>query len=283
MKRVGFLATLIFILPFVIYGYTSPGKPQGFVNDFAKILPNETVNSLNQNLTNFQKETTIEVAVVTVPTLDNESIEMYAVKLFEEWGIGDEEKDNGVLFLIAPNDREVRIEVGYGLEGVLTDAQSNGIIQKIVLPEFRNNNYESGIVEGTQAIIEVVKVEADYSQPETSEAGPLSFLWNYGFIFFVVLSSILGRSKSWWLGGVFGAVAGIVIGIIYGFLFNGIFAIIGLTLFGLFIDYILSKGGGGRGGPWIGGIGGGGGGMGGGGFGGFSGGASGGGGASGRW
>jgi uncharacterized protein len=279
MKRVGIIATLL-LIPFILFGYTSPGKPAGFVNDFAKIISSETTSSLNQTLTNFNSETTIEIAVVSIPSLGDESLETYAVKLFEEWGIGKKGSDNGVLLLVAPNEKKVRIEVGYGLEPVLTDAQSSGIIQKVILPEFRNNDYDTGIKNGTEAIINVVKSEADYSENKNSSPGVLQGLWNFGFIFFVVLASILGRTKSWWLGGVVGAVAGIIIGIVYGFIFIGILSIVGLTLFGLLIDYIFSKGGGhGPHGPWTGGMGGGSTG----GFGGFGGGRSGGGGSSGSW
>lgn len=277
MKRVGFLATLIFIIPTILFGYTSPGKPQGFVNDFAHILSPETVTSVNQSLTDFSNQTTIQVVVVTIPELKDEVIETYAVKLFEDWKMGDKEKDNGVLLLIAPNEKKVRIEVGYGLEGVLTDAQSYGIIQDVILPEFKTSNYDAGVSSGVNAIMSVVKSEADYSQ---STQGQSNRDWgNLIFVGFVVLASILGSTKSWWFGGVVGGIFGIIIGFIYGFVFAGILSIIGLTLFGLLLDFILSKGGG-RGGPWIGGMGGG---SGGGGFGGFGGGSSGGGGASGSW
>ncbi len=261
------------------YAFTSPGKPQGFVNDYANLLSKEQKANLETTLSDFNKTTTVQITVVTIPDLVDETIESYAVKLFEEWGIGDKNKDNGVLFVTALNDRKTRIEVGYGLEGVLTDAQSNGIIQKIVLPEFRNNDYEKGIVDGTQAIISVVKSEADYSTPVSSRAS-WDFIYNYGFIAFIILASVLGRSKSWWLGGVFGGIAGIVIGIIYGFFFVGIIAIPILILTGLLFDFIVSKGGGHGGGFWGGGFGGR---SGGGGFGGFSGGSSGGGGSSGSW
>ncbi len=284
MKRAFLLATTLFFASTVfVLAYTSPGKPQGFVNDYAETISPSIQAQLEQQLSAFSKETTIQIAVVTVPTLGDEVIEMYAVKLFEEWGIGGSEKDNGVLFLIAPNDREVRIEVGYGLEGVLTDAQSNGVIQKIIIPAFREGKMEEGIVSGTQAIIDVTKSEADYSaEPETSTAsGILYFLQHYGFVIFIVLASVLGSTKSWWLGGVVGGIAGIVIGFIYGFLFTGILSIIGLTVLGLIIDFLFSKGGG-SGGGFMGGFGGRGGGSGG-GFGGFGGGMSGGGGSSGRW
>lgn len=287
MKRVLFLASLIVLLGVSsVHAYTSPGKPQGFVNDFANTLSSDAHNLLEQKLSEFNSQTTIQIAVVTVPVLGNETIETYAVRLFEEWKIGQEDKDNGVLFLIAPNDRKVRIEVGYGLEGVLTDAQSNGIIQKIVLPEFKNENMEAGIVKGTEAILSVVKSEADYSKVGTAENsidwGKLIYA---GWFMIVIAGSILGRTKSWWLGGVLGAVGGIIIiGFIFGLLFTvkGIISIIGVTLLGLLIDFIASKGHGKGGGGFWGGFGGGSHG-GGGGFGGFGGGSSGGGGASGRW
>ncbi len=284
MKRATLLALSVFIFSAAsAAAYTSPGKPQGFVNDYAETISSSVQTELEQRLSAFSKETTIQIAVVTVPSLGDETIEKYAVKLFEEWGIGGEAKDNGVLFLVAPNDRQVRIEVGYGLEGALTDAQSNGIIQKIIVPAFREGKMEEGIISGTQAIIDVVKSEADYStDPEASPAsGIIYFLQHYGFVLFIIIASILGRTKSWWLGGVVGGVIGIIIGFIFGFFFTGILSIIGLTILGLIIDFLVSKGGGHGGGFW-GGFGGGHGGSGG-GFGGFGGGMSGGGGSSGRW
>ena len=102
MKRALFLASLIlFVCVSITHAYTSPRKPKGFVNDFAKIMNNEQVSSLEKALSDFNSQTTAQISVVTVPSLIDETIETYAVKLFEEWGIGDKEKDNGVLFLIA--------------------------------------------------------------------------------------------------------------------------------------------------------------------------------------
>lgn len=281
MKKVAIIATLILFFASISYAYTSPGKPQGFVSDYAGIL-GDSAKALNQKLSDFDSQTTIEVAVVTIPSLGDETVEAYAVKLFEEWGIGDKEKDNGVLFLIAPNERKVRIEVGYGLEGVLTDAQANGIIQKIVIPEFKAGNMQKGIMDGTDAIISVVKSEADYSHDDFSSEGSI---WQVFFFFLLwtpsFFGSLLSRTKSWWLGGIIGAVVGIIMGFIFGFFYTGIISIIVLALLGLFFDYVVSKhgprgpggffGGGGFGGRSSGG------------FGGFSGGSSGGGGSSGSW
>ncbi len=289
MKRVAIIATLIISFSAsYVYAYTSPGKPQGFVNDFAKVLSVEQVSTLNKTLSDFSSQTTNQISVVTIPALGDETIETYAVKLFEEWKIGQKGRDNGVLFLIAPTDKKVRIEVGYGLEGVLTDAQSNGIIQKIILPEFKVGNIEKGIVNGTNAILSVVKSEASYSIPEQSITNKANFNYWELVIYFIFLIGfslvrIMAKSKSWWLGGVLGGLIGIVAFITTG-LIIWVFITVVLILVGLLIDFLLSKFVGdkfGRGGGFWGGFGGGG--SGGGGFGGFGGGGSGGGGSSGSW
>ncbi len=286
MKRVGIISTLclLFFTPFLVSAYQSPGKPQGFVSDFAGILSPGAKSSLESSLSSFQKETSLEIAVVTIPSLGDETIETYAVKLFEEWGIGDKEKDTGALLLVAPNERKVRIEVGYGLEGSLTDAQSNGIIQTIVLPAFRANDYEKGITEGARAMMEVVRGEGNYvpvDRTSDTQKGIFYFIQHFGFIILFIVISIFASTKSWWLGGILGAGTGIVIGF-FSTIFIGVISTVVLTLVGLLVDYLASKGGGrgGRGGFW-GGFGGGS--FGGGGFGGFSGGSSGGGGSSGSW
>ena len=106
MKKVALFATIIFAFSITIANaFTSPGKPQGFVNDYANILSKENKDQIESKLNDLNNKTTIQVAVVTINSLDNETIVTYAVKLFREWGIGNSEKDNGVLFLIAPNER----------------------------------------------------------------------------------------------------------------------------------------------------------------------------------
>lgn len=278
------LSVLIFI-PLFAFAYQSPGKPQGFVSDFAGILSPESKSSLEVVLNSFQKETTIEIAVVTIPTLGDETLETYAVELFEEWGTGDEKNDRGALLLVALEEREVRIEVGYGLEGALTDTQANAIVQKVIIPSFKEGDFEKGIEDGTAAMMQVVKGEGEYIETSGNSSNFLLRLFReFGFIILFILLSVFASTKSWWLGGVVGAVAGIAVGVFSG-IFAGIIATIALTGLGLLIDFIVSKGGkGGRGGGFWGGFGGGSmGGSGGGGFGGFGGGMSGGGGASGRW
>jgi len=287
----------------VAHAYTNPGKPVGFVNDFAQMLASADRQALEAKLTAFQKETTNEIAVVTIPSLEGDTVENFAVKLFEDWKIGNTDKDNGVLLLIAAKEHDIKIEVGYGLEGALTDAQSYWIIQNQIVPAFRASNYYAGINATVDEIIGATKGE--FTVPNVGEATQannapwwLRLLFSPPgafFLFFVITwgSSILARSKSWWMGGVVGGVIGIIVTLFTGFLFSGFVTLVILIPLGLLFDFAVSRAYEqsrkmGRRPPWwggggMGGFGGGGRGFGGGGFGGFGGGGSGGGGSSGKW
>ena len=263
--------------------YVSPGRPTGHVNDFAGILTVGEKSSLEDRVGNYARPAGLEMAIVTVPTLGGDTIENYAVKLFEEWGIGQKLKDNGILLLVAPTEREVRIEVGYGLEPYLTDAESSYIIRTVITPAFKSGDYAGGMRSAVDAIEGAVNADPSDIQAEPEAANLGIDIETVFIIFFVLVMQVLPvmmYSKSWWLGGVVGFVLGLIIWSIY---IGAVFAIVGLIL-----DYILSKKYGGKmphgrgpGGIFFGG--GGLGGRGGGGFGGFGGGMSGGGGASGRW
>jgi uncharacterized protein len=287
------------------YAYTTPGAPTGFVTDFAQIFTADQKQTLEQSLTDFEVQTTHEISVVTIPTLAGDTIENYANELFADWKIGKEGVDNGVLLLIALEDKKVRIEVGYGLEGALTDAESKYIIDKVIIPAFKNGQFAEGLQAGAetikQAIVdEVVVASGASAKSRTGFAGfiekalniilgALDFFIVIGIVLFQLITSILAKSKAWWHGGVLGGLVGIAI-LFFAGLSIGIISTIVLVVFGLLIDYHVSKSyevfkaGGTR--PWFMSIGGGNGGgwsRGGGGLGGFGGGSSGGGGASGGW
>ena len=133
---------------------------RGHVNDFAATLTADDRAYLEDFLRTLERDTSAEVVLVTVTSLDGLSIEEYAARVFAEWGVGDEAKDNGVLLLVAPSERRVRIEVGYGLEGSLPDGLAGEIIRTAILPEFREGNLRRGIGRGLDRISRIVRGDA---------------------------------------------------------------------------------------------------------------------------
>lgn len=288
MKRISFALGLL-LLPIALFAYSNPGEPTGFVNDFASILFPADKTTLETKLSDLEKSTGNEVSIAIIPSLEEDTIENFAVNLYKDWGLGKRGIDNGALVLVSIADRQIRIEVGYGLEPTLTDITTSRIISETITPLFKKGDYAGGLSAGVDQIVAVLNGEV-LSPSTPARSLPFSSNFFYFILFgFVYLASILGRSKSWWMGGIVGGIVGIIIGFIYGFLYTGIIAAVVLIPFGLLFDFLVSRSyekhkTNGTVLPWwIGGGGGGGGGFGGGGFGGFGGGMSGGGGSSGRW
>ncbi len=125
----------------------------GRVVDNAEILGAETKRNLTARLKAHEAETGNQIAVLTVPTLEGESIESYAEQVFNVWKLGQKGKDNGVLLLVAPAERRLRIEVGYGLEGTLTDVAASRIVRNVITPRFKEGRFDAGIEEGVAAVI----------------------------------------------------------------------------------------------------------------------------------
>ncbi|QOD65038.1 YgcG family protein [Ochrobactrum sp. MT180101] len=132
----------------------------GRVVDAAGIIDPAERQQLTQKLADFEAKSSDQVVVVTVPSLNGEDIETYSNRLFRAWALGQKQENNGILLVVAPNDRKVRIEVGYGLEGVMTDALSSVIINGTIIPEFRTGNYSNGIVQGVDGILSVLSGDA---------------------------------------------------------------------------------------------------------------------------
>ncbi|MCX6779442.1 MAG: TPM domain-containing protein [Candidatus Magasanikbacteria bacterium] len=300
MKKITALVLSFLFFPQLVFAYYNPGQPTGFVNDFAGVIDSGAKTKLESDLQKFEIDTKHEIAVVTIKSLQDDTIENFAVKLFEDWKIGKKGADNGVLLLVALDDRKMRIEVGYGLEGALPDATAYQIINQIIKPEFQAGDYTKGIVDGTSAIMAAVKgedvsslVAASSNETGTSKAlgkvfGELAYFIFIAVFFFIrILTYKLSQSKRWWPGGLLGVGFGLVISLfVVGFALSMLWWGLAFGLFGLLMDYVMSKKGPPKGGPgggmFWGGFGGGGG-SGGGGFGGFGGGGSGGGGSSGSW
>ena len=275
------MPVLYLLLVSPVLAYTSPGAPTNFVSDFADILTSEQEADLNTRLTTLASGEGSEIAIVTVPNLGGDTVEEYAVSLFTEWGIGKATEDNGLLLLVAVEERELRIEVGYGLEGTITDAQAYWIINDVITPSFKTGDYYTGISGAVDKVTEAITGSVVLPSAEETNADIGQFGQNFGVLIETLLFliiPILAMTSSFWLGGVIGLALGFYAGTLIGtFEISVILAII-LGIIGLIVDFIVSRGGFGGGGGRFGGGGGRSG-----GFGGFGGGRSGGGGASGRW
>jgi uncharacterized protein len=153
------LAALLWVLCQEVPGAAFP-RPSGHVNDFAGVLTADDRAYLENFLRTLERDMSAEVVVVTVTSLDGMAIEEYAARLFADWGIGDDAKDNGVLLMVAPAERRVRIEVGYGLEGSLPDGLAGEIIRTAILPEFQQGNLRRGIGRGLDRISRIVRGDA---------------------------------------------------------------------------------------------------------------------------
>lgn len=229
-----FISLSIFLArPYVLLSARPyPIRPKGYVTDIAHIITPTDKNNLELMAKELEEKTTAQIAIVTIKTTSPDDIEMYAVNLFEKWGIGQKDKDNGVLLLVAVEDRRLRIETGYGLEGALPDVVCNRIIQEVIIPEFKAGRYSQGIFRGASAIIYLVAKEygveiadRNISQlpPLPAKRSPLSVLLEFIFTFVILLlfismrMGLLGwflllstghRRGGFWYGGGFGGASG---------------------------------------------------------------------------
>lgn len=251
------LAFLCLALSFVSKAQDIPDRPNPprLVNDFAGVLSSREVADLEQMLVAFDDSTSNQIAIVLIKSLNNYPLENYSTELFRKWGIGNKKTNNGILILAAIDDRKIRIETGYGLEGAVPDIVANSIIRNDIAPNFRSGDYFEGLKNASASLIKAAAGE--YQPPEgygnrkkNDGKGIGTFIF-VAIIILIILANINRRG-----GGGFMSRRG----------YRGF----GPTVFwpGGW------TGGGGGGGGWSGG---------GGGFGGFGGGSSGGGGASGSW
>jgi uncharacterized protein len=218
-----FFLTIIFCFSLLASTSGQPKiSPHGgvWVHDQAGVLSGAVKAQLEALLQAHRDSTSNQIAVLIVPSLDGGDIDGYAVEVFKEWKLGQAGKDNGVLFLVAMQERQMRIEVGYGLEGVLTDAMSSRINRNEVAPFFREGNYEGGIQAGVVAIIKTIAGEYVNENPipsrKKSKRSP------FGSIIFIIIMLIVmsrrnkgggGRGGGgYWtaamLGGMMGGMGG---------------------------------------------------------------------------
>lgn len=173
MKKIfSILCLLLFTLPVLAQDFDpaqllkkAPNTPQ-LVNDYTSTLTVDQQEVLEQKLVAFDKSTTTQVAVVIVPTINDNEIADYGVKLFRAWGIGTKKNNNGVLLLIVKLDHQLNITTGYGVEGALPDITCKHIIDDVIVPQLKSQDFYAGIDAGTDAIMQAVKGE--YTAPEST-------------------------------------------------------------------------------------------------------------------
>ncbi len=254
-----FSLLLLIALTFSAFSQKLPEKPNPprLVNDYTNTLTDDQLQSLEDKLVAFDDSTSTQIAVVIIPSLDGYDVAEYNVALGRSWGVGGKEFSNGVILLIAKNDRKLNIATGYGVEGALPDITSKHIIDDVIVPNFKGDDYYRGINEGTDAIMKAVKGEYNIVKTTKTKTNKLGKLI---FIIIMIIIFLIASNRGGGKGGEFLSR-------------RGYRNILGPMILG----NLLSGGRGGGG--WSGG----GGSSGGGGFGGFGGGSFGGGGASGSW
>jgi uncharacterized protein len=191
----GLAAALLFSLVLIGLVFALDFPPlTGRVVDQADIITPQARSDIETKLKDLEDKSGIQLVVATVKSLQGGDIETYANELFRAWKLGQSQKNNGVLLLVAPNEHKVRIEVGYGLEPVLTDAMSSVILQEQVLPKFRTGDVEGGVVAGTDAII--AQLDADPAQAQANvqaaaaqpvrHPNPIPVIFLLIFVFFIL-------------------------------------------------------------------------------------------------
>jgi uncharacterized protein len=200
-------AAVLFLFLSVVAAHaapTFPPAPQMWVADNANIISPAAEADLNARLKALEDKTGRQLVVATVPSLQGYEIEEYANPLFRAWKIGEKKENNGLLFLIAPNERKVRVEVGYGLEGVVTDALSSVILQQRVLPRFKAGDMEGGIVSGATALIDQLSVDDGEARQRVAQAAQVKpkggglgvgQIMMILFVLFVLSSIFRGRRR----------------------------------------------------------------------------------------
>lgn len=173
-------------------------KLQGRVNDYANLLSPATEASLESVLTSLESSDSTQIVVLTIDSLQGDSLEQFSLRVVEAWQIGQQGVDNGVLLLVARDDRKIRIEVGYGLEGTLTDMAAGRIIRNVIAPHFKEGNFNQGIIDGIGAIVATVRGEftaaAETGTTSSNRSDPGGLLTAMIFIFFI-FGSLLRKSK----------------------------------------------------------------------------------------
>lgn len=188
-----FLLIFCCITPLMGQQYPEPLSPPRLVNDYVDLLNEQQLQMLESKLRRYRDTTSNEVAVVIVETIGEDDIDLYGAELAQRWGVGKKGSENGVLLLVALNDRQVSISTGYGLEGAIPDAYAKRIIEKYIVPNFREEQYFEGIDQATSILMSVASGEFKAADQDTNSfPGFIIFL----LIIFLVVIPILAARKT---------------------------------------------------------------------------------------
>ena len=239
-------------LSFAAYGLDVP-RLQGYVNDYAGMISPSAKSKIEEELRAFEQSDSTQIVILTIPSLEGENIEEFGIKVAEAWKVGHQGKDNGVLFIVSKQERKIRIEVGRGLEGKLTDLMAGRIIDQVIKPRFKQADFDGGFIAGVSALIDGTRGEfkAEQRPVQRRQKGFPPFLTF--LLFFGIFVLFLG-SFSRILGGIAGAL-GLPALVYLAVLPVGILIIVFLALVGfgsgLFLPSLFSSGGSRRDGPGI--------------------------------
>lgn len=201
-------------------------KPDGFVNDFAGILSPAQRQAMEQSVRDLQQKTGVQVAVVTLESLEGGQVDDFAAKLFRRWGIGQKDKNNGVLVLVALKDRKARIEVGYGLEPILPDALAGRVLDEELFPAFRQGRHAEGLERGVRRVAEIITRNEPAPKTPPSPASGRKTDWLEAIFITLFLSPFV--AIGFFFGGVgLGLGARQIFMIVLGAFFGGIPLVIG--------------------------------------------------------
>jgi uncharacterized protein len=252
MKRLFIISAILLFASASGYSLEVPAL-KGRVNDYGSMISSETISRLENELKNFEESDSTQVVILTVESLDGDSMEDFTIRVAEKWKIGQKKKDNGVILFASKNDRRMRIEVGRGLEGVLTDLLAGRILDNMISPKFKAGNFDEGFSAGIEAIIQVCRGEfTNESGSDFDEFNSDSF--SVFFLILIVFIFNILKSLKNAIGCIVPTFILIIIFIVFlGFLYAGLISpfFIGIFLiifFAVTMSIVFGKGGSGGGG-----------------------------------
>ena len=228
-----YLSSILFLLCTSYASALDVPALEGRVNDYGDILSSSTERQLDAVLSDLERTDSTQIVVLTIKSLEGDSLEDFSMRVAEKWRIGQKGKDNGAILLVSKNDRKLRIETGYGLEGTLTDLTGGRIIRNVIVPYFKRSDFDAGISNGVHAMIQAVRGEYKGDAKPIRSRGQRTSGSSLALILLMLfIINRMGREKRS-LGGIFGGI---------------LFPIIGLMLFGpgllmlLFIPFGIVSG-----------------------------------------